>query len=377
VGALRGRAGCRLRQGCRSLKVLLVAEQLRRRVPGGIGTYVRGLASGLGALDAGPDVTLWASARRGADDPLTPLGKVQTSALPGPLLTRAWDAGLAGAPSGFDVVHATSLAVPPARTTPVTVLVHDLAFRHVPEAYPRRGLRWHQAALRRAIDRARVLAAPSDATADDLVDAGAPPERVRVFRDPYGCDHLPPPDAAATTAFLQRLRIDGEYLLTVSTLEPRKNLRRLLAAYRDARPLLPEPWPLVVVGPSGWGEGLPPETGVVLAGTVPPVVLAGLYGRARLVAYVPLLEGFGLPAVEAMYACAPVVASPMPSTGDAAYEVDPRDADAIADALVQVAGREGVRSQLVTAGVLRSSELTWEAAARRHVELWSEVISGG
>jgi glycosyltransferase involved in cell wall biosynthesis len=359
------------------VKVLVVAEQLRRHVPGGIGTYVRGLAAGVAALDDGPDMTLWASAHRGGDDPLAPLGKLQTSPLPGPLLTRAWDVGLAGAPSGFDVVHATSLAVPPGRVTPVTVLVHDLAFRHVPEAYPRRGLRWHQAALRRAIDRARVLAAPSDATADDLVAAGASPDRVRVFPDPYGCDHLPAPDAAATTAFLQSLRVDGEYLLTVSTLEPRKNLRRLLAAYRAARARLPEPWPLVVVGPSGWGEELPPEPGVILAGTVPPAVLAGLYGRARLVAYVPLMEGFGLPAVEAMYACAPVVASPMPSTGGAAHEVDPRDTDAIADALVEVAGREGVRSQLVTAGVLRSSELTWEAAARRHVELWSEVVAGG
>jgi glycosyltransferase involved in cell wall biosynthesis len=78
-----------------------------------------------------------------------------------------------------------------------------------------------------------------------------------------------------------------------------------------------------------------------------------------------------------MYACAPVVASPMPSTGGAALEVDPLDIDAIADALARVAGQEGVRSQLVTAGVLRSSELTWEAAARRHVELWSEVAGDG
>src|SRR4051794_41959530 len=105
---------------------------------------------------------------------------------------------------------------------------------------------------------------------------------------------------------------------------------------------------------------------------VPAPVLAGLYGRARLVAYVPLMEGFGLPAVEAMYACAPVVASPMPSTGGAAFEVAPTDVDAIADALVQVAGQEAVRSRLVTGGMLRTSELTWTAAARRHVELWSE-----
>jgi glycosyltransferase involved in cell wall biosynthesis len=358
-------------------KVLVVAEQLRRRVPGGIGTYVRGLVSGLRAVGTGPEVTLWASAYRDGNDPLASLGMVHSSRLPGPLLTRAWDLGLQGAPAGFDVLHATSLAVPPGRGTPTTVLVHDVAFRHVPEAYPRRGRRWHEAALRRAIKRATVLAVPSEATADDLLAAGAPAERVRPLIDPYGCDHLPPADAGATTVLLERLRVDSEYLLTVSTLEPRKNLPRLLAAYRAARPRLPEPWPLVIVGPSGWGEDLAPEPGVVLAGMVPAPVLAGLYGRARLVAYVPLLEGFGLPAVEAMYACAPVVASPMPSTAGAAFEVDPRDSDAIADALVQVAGQEGVRSRLVTAGVLRSSELTWEAAARRHVDLWSEVAASG
>ncbi|MBV8159975.1 MAG: glycosyltransferase, partial [Acidimicrobiia bacterium] len=160
------------------MNVLLVAEQLRRRVPGGIGTYVRGLATGLGALVDGPDVTLWASApragdRRAGDDPIAALGHLRTAPLPGPVLTRAWDAGLAGAPHGFDVLHATSLAVPPGRGTPTTVLVHDVAFRHVPAAYPRRGRRWHEAALRRAIERARLLVAPSPATADDLVAAGA------------------------------------------------------------------------------------------------------------------------------------------------------------------------------------------------------------
>jgi hypothetical protein len=191
------------------MKVLLVAEQLRRRVPGGIGTYVRGLVAGLGPFAGGPEVTLWASAPRGGDDPLVALGQVRTSPLPSRVLTRAWDAGLAGAPAGYDVLHATSLAVPPAREMPITVLVHDVAFRRVPEAYPRRGLRWHEAALRRAIKRARILAAPSDDTADDLVAAGASPDRVRVVTDPYGCDHLPPADAAVTADVLSRLRIDG------------------------------------------------------------------------------------------------------------------------------------------------------------------------
>jgi alpha-1,3-rhamnosyl/mannosyltransferase len=107
-------------------------------------------------------------------------------------------------------------------------------------------------------------------------------------------------------------------------------------------------------------------------------VLAGLYARARCLAYVPLVEGWGLPAVEAMASCIPVVASPMPSTAGAALEVDPRDIEAIADALAIAAGDDRRRAELVTAGLVRAGELTWEAAARRHVEVWEALrLSGG
>ena len=243
----------------------------------------------------------------------------------------------------------------------------------VPDTYPRRGRRWHDGALQRAIDRAAVLVVPTAATADGLIEAGAPRGRVQVLEDPYGCDHLPAPDGAAASELLDRLGVATEYLLTVSTVEPRKNLPRLLTAYRAARPRLPEPWPLLVVGPSGWGEALRPEPGVHLVGPVADAVLAALYRRARVVAYVPHYEGFGLPAVEAMHACVPVVASPLPSTGGAALEVDPGDEAAIADGLVSAAGEEGLRSRLVTAGLLRAGELTWGAAARRHVDLWASL----
>jgi glycosyltransferase involved in cell wall biosynthesis len=354
------------------VRAVVVAEQLRRPVPGGIGTYVRGLAQGLRELaDPALDVRYWASRAPRNDDPVAALGPSITSALPSRALVWAWDRGWAGPPPDADAVHATSLAVPPRSGPPITVMVHDLAWRRFPDAYPRRGRRWHEAALGRAIERAARFIVPSRLTADDLLAAGASAERVDVVEE--GADHLPVADQAAATRLLTRLGVAGEFLLTVSTLEPRKNLAHLLEAYRAARPRLPEPWPLVVVGPAGWGPGLPDVPGVVMAGPANGGLLAALYARARVVAYVPLVEGFGLPPVEAMAACAPVVASPVPSTAGAALEVDPRDGSAIADGLVQAAGDDRVRSALVTAGLLRARELTWAAAARRHVEIWESL----
>ncbi len=353
------------------LDVVLVADQLRRPVPGGIGTYVRGLVAGLRA--AGPeavDVTLWTGRAPAGVDPLADLGRVMASNLPGPALTRFWDRGLCRPPAGADVVHATSLAVPPSGPAPMTVMVHDLAWRHEPDAFPRRGREWHEAALARARQRAALLVAPSAATADDLAAAGVPQDKVAVIEE--GCDHLAPPDHDGAAKLLADLGVGagGRYLLTVSTLEPRKNLDRLLAAYALARPRLPEPWPLVVVGPAGWGPALLPQPSVLLAGAVDGGVLSALYAGARLVAYVPRREGWGLPAVEAMACGTPVVATPMPSTGGAAFEVAPGDMDEIAAGLVAVASDEGLRARLVESGRRRAAGLTWAAAAARHLELW-------
>ena len=357
-----------------AVEVSLVVEQLRRTVPGGIGTYCWGLLAGLGTLvaegTAVPTMELVASATRERPDPLASWGlPVHAVGLPGPILTRSWDRGSTAGVRG-SVVHASSLAAPSGRGRALVVTVHDLGWRQVPDAYPRRGRRWHEAAFGRARAQARRLVVPSVSVADAVVAAGVDAARVVVVE--HGGDHLPPPDPGATEALLHRLGVTGSFMLAVGTLEPRKNLVRLVEAHRRAQDRLPEPCPLVVVGPSGWGDAVP-AGGAVLAGAVPAPVLAGLYGRACLLAYVPLLEGFGLPPLEAMSAGTPVVSSPVPSTGGAALEVDPTDVDAIAGALVTVATDGRARQDLVAAGRRRAAARTWRASAEEHLALWASL----
>jgi glycosyltransferase involved in cell wall biosynthesis len=365
-----------------SPRVLLIVEQLRRAVPGGIGRYIDGLLHGVAEMvDGGetvPELILHASRPPRGVDPLSAYGlELCSSSLPGPVLTRAWGRGLIDVPGHGDLIHAPSLAAPPARHAPLVVTVHDMTWRQVPDAFPARGRRWHEAAFARVRQRARRIVVPSESVAADVVSAGAAVSSIVVI--PHGADHLPAPDTRATAGLLERLGVEGDFLLSVGTLEPRKNLGRLIEAYSRARPHLPAPWPLVVVGPSGWGENPPfgagerPVDGVVPAGSVENGTLAGLYERARLLAYVPLREGFGLPPLEAMRQGIPVVTSPIPSVGSAGLVVDPEDIDDIASGLVRAATDDDLRTELVALGAARAVDLTWKASARAHVALWNSI----
>jgi glycosyltransferase involved in cell wall biosynthesis len=380
-----------------SPRVLMAVEQLRRAVPGGIGAYARGLLAGLAECAADGDdvdVTLLASrnptrAVRGSarpPDPLAQFGRpLRTSVLPGPLLTRSWDHGLVHAPGGFDVVHSISSAFPPlprgghARSV---VTVHDVAWRRHPETATARGVTWHEAALHRARHSGAALIVTSKLVAADLLSDGVDLDRITIVHG--GSDHLVPEDSAASDALLRRLGVPEEFLLTVSTLEPRKNVDRLLKAYALARPTLPDPWPLVIVGPTGWGPVLTSpreQDGVVFAGAVSDATLTGLYRRARAFAYVPLTEGYGLPPLEAMRSGTPaVIANEVPSVIDLdepspppALIVDPLDVEAIAAALTTVLTDDAVRADLAARGEAHARSRTWRTAAHQHIGLWRSL----
>ena len=387
--------------------VLLTVEQLLRPVPGGIGTYIRGLLQGLGdgpgdrptvEPDGGdgarraheaaaPSVALLSARGKPEVDGSWP---VHVSPLSVGALTRAWDLGILRAPRNADVVHATSLAFPlPGRGRPLVVTVHDLAWRELPGTFTRRGRRWHEQALLRALRCAHRFVVPSTATADALMAMGVVPATIEVIE--HGVDHLAPPDAEGASALLRRLGVSGPYVVAVGTVEPRKNLARLRQAHARVRSALAEPVSLVVVGPAGWAAGAtgtgaggqnaavpatPGTDGTVFTGAVGAGVLSGLISRAICLAYVPLHEGFGLPALEAMSLGTPVVASPIPSAGDAALAVDPLDADDIARGLAAVLSDEGLRSDLVARGRERARRHRWADAAAAHLALWASLAGG-
>jgi glycosyltransferase involved in cell wall biosynthesis len=377
--------------GLRGPRVGVVAEQLLRPVPGGVGRYVWALAAHLpveAAVDRGAVEFL--VARHPAEQlAAAGLPPAQTRRLtwPGRLVTRTWvTLRRPGLPSGLlddlDVVHATSAAVPPTQGRPLVATIHDLAFRHYPEAYPAAGRRYHERSARIVADEAARVLVPSEATARDLAELYGV-DRGRVTITPLGAEVPPDPDRAGAERLLRDLGVRGPFLLAVGTLEPRKNLPRLLDAFGEAAAELADHW-LVVVGPVGWGPRLRPtwdSVRVKLAGPVGDRLLHALYQAADGLAYPSLYEGFGLPVLEAMANGTPVLTSDRSSlpevAGDAALLVDPLDRAAIAAGLVRLAGDEALRRRLVEAGRRRAAGFTWRATAAATWATYRQVAEQG
>jgi glycosyltransferase involved in cell wall biosynthesis len=254
----------------------------------------------------------------------------------------------------LDVLHCTTFRGPVRSGMPTVLTVHDLAILRSPDAFPR----WHRlygkAGLVRVLRAADAVVAVSEFTMQETIAlAGVPAERIRVV--PNGVDATFTPDGA---------RADGDYVLAVATLEPRKNLRRVVEAARHAGV------ELRVVGARGWG-GVEVEGWV---GEIPDAALAALYRGARCVLYPSLYEGFGLPVLEAMACGTPVVTSRGTAmeevAGGCAVLVDPLDVDAIASGIREAEAR---REELVPLGLARARGLTWERAADEVVRLWEEL----
>ena len=267
-----------------------------------------------------------------------------------------------------DVVHATGGAVPPAGKARLVATINDVACLRHPEWFTPRGARFAARAFGLIRSQATAVIAPSQATATGLAEHGIDPQRIRVA--PLGTAATRA-GADAVAEVRKRFRLPEIFVLWVGTIEPRKNLVGLLdAAGRTASRV-----PVVLVGPQGWGirggeiDALSQATNceVIRIGFVESGWLDSLYAAARVLVYPSLMEGFGLPVLEAMAQGTPVVTSAGTATEEVCADprsvVDPHDAEAMAAAIDWVVADDAEHARRSAAALSRAAELSWHRTA--------------
>jgi glycosyltransferase involved in cell wall biosynthesis len=364
-------------------------DQLFYPTPGGIGTYVRSLIPAMAEADPGLDIALF-HARFGPSwvpEPWTRSFRIVQLRQGIRTLYPGW--ATLGRPklprtiAAPDVLHAPSpSAVPPKGPGQrLLVTVHDVAFLSNPDAFPPRWRLLFRLGLRRALRTADAILTPSRFTADELIRrTSVDPRRVHVT--PLAAA-LPVTDAQVEPV-LARYKVPSPYLLYNGTLERRKNVVRLVRAFRrivaDGAPQ-----GLVLAGALGWRpdelltelRGAPPGR-VVLTGHVPADDLDALFRGASAFVYPSLSEGFGLPVLDAMARGIPCVvsaASSLPEVaGDAALLVDPTSTSGLAEAMRRVLDEEGLATRLAEAGLARAATYSWRRTAESTLAVYRSIL---
>ena len=258
--------------------------------------------------------------------------------------------------------------------TKLVLTVHDTSPQLMPEFYSWKSRIWHRLVIAKLIARADRIIAVSEFTKTSLVEKmSVPAEKITVA--PLGVDH----DNFRPNLPVDRLRevrnrydLPGDFVLFIGTVEPRKNLARLIAAFENAD----EPRHLVIVGKLGWKYRAilkqiaqsPKRRCIHLLGYVEEADKPYLLKLARVFAWPSLYEGFGLPVLEAMAVGTPVVTSNVTSlpevAGDSALLIDPYNIDDIAAAVSALSTDETLREQYIARGLQRSKSFAWEQSAK-------------
>ena len=369
----------------------------------GIGRYTRELVRALLALDAPYRYTLFYATEKRIDkpfDPLPPGARLRRLPFHDKWLARVWHRFQLPIPvelatGRLDVLHSPDFTLPPALPGVRTLLtVHDLSFVRDPDSAVPSLRRFLDRAVRRSVARADRVLADSQATKGDLVELfGVSPVKIDVLLSGVDARFKPIRDPASLAAVRARYDLgDGPIVLSLGTIQPRKNYARLIRAFgqavgRGQRTGAMGDVNLVIAGGKGWMfddifaevTRLGLEGRVKFTGFVDDADLPALYSAATVFAYVSLYEGFGLPVLEAMACGAPVIGSNMSSipevVGDAGLLVDPTDVDAIAAGLIGLLTDPSARDAYMRDGLRRASQFTWNAAARQLLSVYDEMAA--
>jgi glycosyltransferase involved in cell wall biosynthesis len=289
--------------------------------------------------------------------------------------------------SPVDVLH-VQFTAPPFSPCPVVVSIHDLSFEHLPQTFKWRSRKQLRITVRRSAREASQVIALSEHARKDIISTYCiPPEKVTAIPLAAAAHFRPIRNDEELQRVRQTYGIEGEYILSVGAIQPRKNLSRLVAAYSRLRRATPEgnlP-KLVLAGKCAWLyeetlrtiKELQVSDSVILTGYVPESDLPVLYSGALCFVYPSYFEGFGLPPLEAMKCGVPVIVGNRTSlpevVGDAAILVDPFDAEAIAGAMDKLISDSNLRAELAARGLARAKLFDWRETARQTLTVYQRA----
>jgi glycosyltransferase involved in cell wall biosynthesis len=360
---------------------------------GGIGRYTRELIKALAQQDQNTDYRLFAAGF--SPDALPPSPGRNFTWTPSrispiwfarfwhrlrtPITIERWTGSV-------KLLHAPDFTLPPTRHGTRTILtVHDLSFVREPDTFTGSLRAYLNSVVPRSIQRADLILADSEATRQDIIDIYHTPEaKIRVLYSGVDDHFYPVHDLTVLSQMREKYRIgSGPYILSVGTVQPRKNYARLIEAFHRLN--MPD-MKLIIAGGKGWLDAplytrvaeLHLQDRVQFLGFTPDEDLPALYSAARMFAYPALYEGFGLPPLEAMACGVPVLASNRSSlpevVGTAAVIVEPLDIDAIVNGLRQILEDNSLRKILINRSQLQVQKFNWQNAARKLRETYEEVL---
>ncbi|MGH9967675.1 MAG: glycosyltransferase family 4 protein [Pyrinomonadaceae bacterium] len=324
-----------------------------------------------------------------SENPPIPVNLKDVQVPVGPLSRHWWSVGLPRyvRTSGIELFHGTNYDVPLRGRCATVLTVHDLSLLLHPETHEKHRVRRARRRLGLMARASNAVITPTEAVRKEVCDylgigsekVFAVPEAVRECFRPH--------KHSAGDALRRRFGIEGDFLLTVATLEPRKNLGTLIRAFAEVlRHNSDRKLQLVVAGNKGWLtdplfaelEKSGVKDRIVLTGYVTDDDLPALYSSCLLFLYPSIYEGFGLPPLEAMACGAPVITSRtsalIETTGGAAYLVDPQNHQALAQAILELTKNQNAREKLVADGLKHAAKFSWEQTARKTLEVYGEAL---
>ena len=322
---------------------------------------------------------------RSGSEPDLPL---ETSALPanGPIRGMIWEQTALkklAKRAGVDILFNPANVAPLTPPVPSVVTIHDLAFLLFPEYFSRTFAAYYRSVIPRIARQAAAVITDSNSSRNDLIERlGLPEDKIRAV--PLGVS--PSFRRRILKADLEQVRrrhkLPPRFFLSISSLEPRKNLVRLVNAYRLLPPEIAREHALVLAGAGNRvyaDSGLTRELSlvkdgnVIIPGYIPGGDLPSFYRMSTALVFPSLYEGFGLPVLEAMAASTPVITSNRSSlpevAGHAAVLIDPESPEEIAAGMELIAADSGTRNLLIERGKKRAAQFTWEKTAKKTLEI--------